>query len=219
MVLTRATPPVSLLGRAGLKQVTLNAPGAEAFVLRTPTRIDEQLKVTLKELGIGTKTDVSVRPLGISPRPGNMPSWLTTETVILAASADADIKTVVVSLDGAEASLVACQDSQALIAFEGLPAGRHSVALALISAANSGWTTPSEEFEFDVVAPEPWQQGMQGKSGFRLIRTPPTADFESIVSGDASLVAFGPTGRQIQWSLVGYSPAMPGFTRSTKASV
>jgi hypothetical protein len=40
-----------------------------------------------------------------------------------------------------------------------------------------------------------------------LIRTPPNAEFETIVSGDATLVAFGPIGRQIQWSLVGYNAA------------
>jgi hypothetical protein len=207
IVLIRASPHPDLLARAGLKRATLNAPGAEAFVLRTSARIDDQTKAALKDLTIGTKTGVSVRPLGISPRPGNVPSWLATETVILAASADTDIKTVVVSLDGAEASFVACQNSQALMAFEHLPVGHHSLALAPISAAGGGWITPSEQFEFDIVAPEPWLDSMRGKSGFRLIRTPPSADFESVVSGDASLTAFGPTGRQIQWSLVGYNAA------------
>jgi hypothetical protein len=207
LVLIRANPPAASLDRAGLKRATLNASGAEAFVLRTPARISDQAKGALKELRIGTKTDVSVRPLGISPRPGNLPSWLATETVILAASADADIKTIVVSLDGGDASFITCQDSQALIALEHLSVGRHSLALAPISAGGEGWITPSEQFEFDIIAPTPWAEGMQGRSGFRLIRTPPTADFESVVSGEASLVAFGPAGRQVHWSLVGYDAA------------
>ena len=207
LVLTRADPPAALLDRAGLKRATLNASGAEAFVLRTPSRINDQIKAALKDLRIGTKTDISVRPLGISPRPGDLPSWLATETVILAASADADIKSIVVSLDGAEASFIACQDSEALIALEHLSVGRHSLALAPISAAGGGWTTPSEQFEFDILAPTPWVEGMRGRSGFRLIRTPPTATFEAVVSGEASLVAFGPARRQVQWSLVGYDAA------------
>lgn len=219
VVLTRGLPPTGLLDRARLKRAHLNAAGAVAFVLRTAARLDESAKAALRELRIGTKTDVSVRPLGVSPRPGNVPSWLATETVILAASADAEIKTVVVALDGAEGSLVSCRESQALIAFEHLPVGRHSVALATISSAGGGLTAPAEQFEFDIVAPEPWLDGMRGKSGFRLIRTPPNADFETIVSGDASLAVFGPTGRQIQWSLVGYNAAgHPAWDRALGAS-
>lgn len=207
LILARSSPPTDLLTEAGLKPATLSATGAVAFTLKTPMQFTDAQRAALRRLHIGTKTGLVIEPAGLSPRPGELPSWLTTEAVVLAASSDTEIKKIVVSLDGGEAEFIDCAGSKTLLAFDHLPAGRHSLAFAPLVETSSGWTTPAQQFEFEVAAPRPWSEAMQGKSGFRVILDPNNADFESIANGDASISVLGPPNRSVRWSLLGYNAA------------
>ncbi|SJM31988.1 hypothetical protein BQ8482_220159 [Mesorhizobium delmotii] len=207
LLLVRGNLRNDVIESAGLQRAVVLAKDVEAYATRTPSILTEAHRKAFKALGISVRTGISVAPVGLSPRPGDLPAWLVTEPVLVAASADIDVAQLMVSLDEAESQIIACSNSRALIGIEHLEPGRHSLAFKPLLTANSEWATPSDMFEFEILAPQAWPEAMRGKSGFRLIIEPPDATFEMVVSGDATLQAFGPPRRGVQWSLVTYGAA------------
>lgn len=207
VILTRGSPSKEAVNRAGLSPTELLASGVEAFTLSTPTVLSVEQRAALLALGLSVATGVTVEPIGLNPRPGPTPSWLTTEPVLIAASADIDITGVAVSLDGAEPLVVPCSDAAAYIAIEQAEPGRHTLAISPILPGGAGWHSPPETFEFEIVPAQPWLEAMQGKSGFRVILEPADATFEMVVSGDATVTAYGPPGRNVHWSFAAYDAA------------
>jgi hypothetical protein len=197
-----------IIASVGLTPTQLDLVGAHAYHLKTPDRLGEQLRAALKSIGVGTATGVSVDPVGLNPAPGSeLPTWQTTEPVMLRLTADYDVKRFSISVDEQASTTIACERGEVLLKLEELEPGRHRVAVSIPPFTVNGTSNSNEQFHFSVAAPRPWPEAMRNKSGFRLVLEPPNAQIEDLIGRRATLQVIGPPSRTVHWSIETFDAA------------
>lgn len=207
LIVARSELPWADVEAAGLDPVAPPLPGLFAYRISVGGHITNTQLMALGRLTIGTKTGVTVEPVGLSPRrhdAADVATWLSTETVLLRVRADYEVSAFVVRLDGADPHTVAMQEMGTLLALDDLALGPHDIELAAVlrqTGASVAQPSASTRLVFQIVAPQPWPEAMRRKAGFRLIVAPANALLEDVLAGRAQLSVIGPAGRQVQWAL------------------
>lgn len=207
LIVARSELPDADARAAGLDPIAPPLLGVFAYRLSMGDGVTDIQLMALERLTIGTKTGVTVEPVGLSPRrpkAADMATWLSTETVMLRVRADYEASAFIVRLDGADPQTVPAKEGGTLLALDELSLGPHDIELAAVShqaGASAAQPPVSTKFAFEIVAPQPWPEAMRRKAGFRLIVAPANARLEDVLAGRAQLSVIGPVGRQVQWAL------------------
>ena len=160
-------------------------------------------------MAIGSISGIRVEPVGLAPslaEQSSVPTWFSTEVVTLRAVADFEVGGFAIRIDGGPFAAMDAENGELLIALDELALGQHQVsvqALAKRSDLRSA-TGETAAFDFLVAPPQPWQEAMRGRAGFRMLALPSNAKLEDILAGRATVRIAGPVARTIQWSLETY---------------
>ena len=209
LILARSPFANDFSARAALTPIPISASGAVAYTLEIGERLTELQRVSLAELGIGSISGIRVEPVGLAPSVAGQPSiptWFSTEAVTFRAVADFDVGGFAVCVDRGPIAAIDAENSELLIALDELALGYHQVSVqALVKRSDVGSATgETATFDFLVAPPEPWQEAMRDRAGFRMLAFPSNAKFEEILAGRATVQIAGPVARTIQWSLETY---------------
>ena len=207
LILCRRALARDILLDSGLTPVYLDVAGVAGYRLKAPDRLTEVFRAKLKSIGVGTMIGIAIEPIGLNPAPGSeLPTWLTTEPVMLRVTADYDATAFSMSVDGQSPTTVVCERGEVLLELK-LEPGRHRVSVAVPSSTSNRIATLMEQFEFSILAPGPWAEGMRDRSGFRLVLEPSNADFEALIGRRATIQVIGPSSRTIYWQLQTFDAA------------
>ena len=209
LILARSSFAADLSGRAALKPIPIRASGAVAYTLEIGERLTELQRASLAKLGIGSISGIRVEPVGLAPslaEQSSIPTWFSTEVVTLRVVADFEVGGVAVRIDGGPFTAMDADNSQLLIALDELALGHHQVSVqALVKRSDlRSATGETAAFDFLVAPPQPWQEAMRGRAGFRMLALPSNAKLEDLLAGRATVQIAGPVARTIQWSLETY---------------
>lgn len=198
------------ISRTGARETRCSTAGVIVYALELGSRLSEAQRVELEKLGVGATLGIRVDPVGLAPATGQhgLPTWLTSEPVLLMLSADYEISGFLVSLDGAANVQIKADGGKAYISLESLEGGHHRADVQALAGPGTGAPAGAVTgFEFAVCQPEPWPAAMRGKSGFRLLVDPIGAELDAVLSGKASLSIMGPVGRTVNWAIETFDAA------------
>ncbi len=206
LILAREALAPELVANAKLTACPASATGVQAYALGMPSLLEAEQRTALIALGIGVVTGIRIDPLGLAPTPregDGWPQWTAGETVLLRLAADYSLAGFSVRLDDGPASLLSAQDGETFLALDPLALGEHRLSVRAAAAADAGHHETGEPaaFDFAIMPPQPWPDGMRGKAGFRLLLEPAGSPLEALLAGSAEARVFGPAGRLVNWSL------------------
>lgn len=209
LVLSRSELADAPVQAVGLRSVSTSPSGVFAYQFGTSATMAVSQTVALGALGIGFTGGVIITAAGLNPAVAReaetLPTWTSSETVVLRLRADVRDAMFNVALDGNVPEAFNSGDGDTLLELGQLEPGRHEVAVSLVG--RDGSPTSPEVFAFEITSPRPWPQAMRERSGFRLQLQPPGATLEQVTSGEATVHVIGPTGRTVHWSLELYDTA------------
>jgi hypothetical protein len=208
LILTRGPIGDAEIEACGLAPIALDIQGAHGYALKVPARLGETLRASLKAIGVGTISGVLIEPVGLNPSPNlEVPSWITTEPVLLRISPDYDLAELTLAVDDAPATTVSNPGGELIVALDALEPGNHRLSVSVPTLQGAGTARLTEQFQFAIVAPRPWPEAMREKSGFRLVLDPANAELEELISRQATLQVVGPPSKTVHWSIETYDAA------------
>ncbi len=209
LILARSSFAADLLARTALKPIPIRASGAVAYTLEIGERLIETQRASLAELGIGSVNGIRVEPVGLAPslsEQSSIPTWFSTEAVSLRVVADFELGGFAVCIDGGPFTALHDENSELLVTLDELALGQHQISVRALAKRSDLRSATGEiaTFDFLVAPPQPWQEAMRSRAGFRMLALPSDAKLEEILVGRATIRIAGPVARSIQWSLETY---------------
>lgn len=200
----RVPLPESLIAAGDLEGLELCGGGAHVYLFDGDLGLSSNRRAALAQLRIDVAHTAIVDPAGLAPRvgEGGRPTWLSTEDVTFRCSADFTVDSYLVALDGATPTSLRSQEHGMLLSLGRLPVGKHLLnvgAFARQTELVAKGIKPAQ-YEFDVVAPEPWQSALKRNAGFKIVSTPGLR-LDDILLAQANIEVLGPIGRRVAWSI------------------
>lgn len=209
LLLSRSKLDEASVQAGALTAVSISPAEVFAYRLSTSSLMTANQTVALGSLGIGFAGGVSISAAGINPavarETGALPTWTSSEVVVLRLRADVKGTPLRVALDGLAPETFDSGDGDALLELGQFDPGRHEVTVSLID--KDGSPTQPEVFAFEITTPRPWPQAMRERAGFRLQLQPSDATLEQVTTGEAVIHVVGPAGRTVHWSIELYDTA------------
>jgi hypothetical protein len=209
LLLSRSKLAEASVQAGALTPVSTSPAGVFAYHLGTSSLMTASQTVALGSLGIGFAGGVSISAAGINPavarETGALPTWTSSEAVVLRLRADIRGTPLRVTLDGLTPETFNSGDGDVLLELGQLDPGRHEVAVSAIS--KDGCPASPEVFAFEIISPRPWPQAMRERAGFRLQLQPSNAALEQVTTGEAVIHVVGPSSRAVHWSIELYDTA------------
>ena len=180
----------------GTTLVSLTCTGAAASRFMVPDAADTSWGEALEPYGIHVRSTVSLWPAGVPPTlwdGAGTAEWLVTDPVAVGVSADAPIELLELTLNGSDA-----------LHFDGLTPGeptyvslgplRPGVHRLTATAMLANGTLAEGELEVRVRQPALWQPAESPVSPLRVRTEPPAPSIRDLLSGAATVEAYGPQG-------------------------
>lgn len=209
LLISRSKLAEAAVQAGALTLVPTNPSGVFAYRLITSLAMTPNQIGALGSLGIGFDGGVAISAAGLNPAVARealaLPSWTSSESVVLRLRTDVKGTPLRVTLDGLAPETFNGGDGDVLLELGQLEPGKHEVAVSVIDK-NGSPTTP-EVFAFEVNTPRPWPQAMRDRAGFRLLIQPNEATLEQVRTGVAIVHVVGPATRTVHWSLELYDAA------------
>jgi hypothetical protein len=200
----RVPLPGSLIADGDLESLELAGGGACVYFFDGDLGLDANRRAALAELRIDVAHTAIVDPVGLAPRVGEAgrPTWLSTEDVTFRCSADFSVDSYLIALDGSTPASLRSQEHELVLSLGRLPVGKHLLNVAAIVRQTELYAKRIKpaQYEFDVVAPEPWQSALKRNAGFKIV-TAPGLRLDDILLAQANIEVLGPIGRRVAWSI------------------
>ncbi len=193
-----------LAGSQLCKPATLLTADASAVLLTMPTTVDAETIDELRQLGVGVVSDLQVWPAGFVPAEWDgdgRASWPAGEDPIVGIFSSRRVATCVVTTQLEFARLSWPTDDDILfVQLSGLSAGNHQVDIALVEPELD---RPIAEGRLlvRILEPADSSSNLGARQGLQVLSLPPRPTLEEIWSGEAAVVADGPTGEKVQFSV------------------
>ncbi|WP_156746882.1 hypothetical protein [Mycobacterium sp. E2733] len=188
-----------------VEPATISVAGAQVFELRVPACMDIRDVAALRDVGISTQVDISIRPAGLVPSAWDgegFGEWFAGEPVILAIRAEHVVDMCQLAVDGKHHRLHwPTGQSELLVALDGLAPKVHTVTVTLTSADNR---KPAVTGSMIVAIREPpiSDDGTAAGQGVRILAAPARPSLSEMWDLRAGLTIQGPHGIPIDLSLL-----------------
>lgn len=184
--------------------VALQTEGVAGCLLRVPDRLDASLIEALRQLGVGVAADVTVSPAGLVPASWDgegRASWPAGESPIIGVRSSRSVTTCVVATDVEIAELPWPQDSDVLfVQLSDLTAARCEVAVALLDGEQRE-TIAEGRLELEVLDPTDSASVVGARQALQVRSYPARPTLDELWTGDAAVVADGPHGEKVQFTI------------------
>ncbi|WP_254458564.1 hypothetical protein [Xanthomonas sacchari] len=202
-----------VLARAGhvfrshpaLRPVELRCEGLIGIQLSLPAHVPDDLRRTLKSLGLSFTSTVRIWPAGlpaVSWDGEGRSEWLTTDMPCFGIDVDHDVVAVEVALDGLSSLLISRTGvhGPSWVQLPPLPPGQHRLAVEVKDGAGHADSPSASRGEviLEVRDPVGVKETIQQRGGLMVIATPIDASLESLERGKLRLEVYGPAGREVQ---------------------
>lgn len=207
MVVSRAAPPADVRQALSLRPAAAGLDGVSAYAFQTPSAISPSYHAALQKLGLGYSLRTRVQPAGLSPtsNPGfDGPNWAAGEEIMLRLSADFPAAEFILDLDDDGRSRFAAADEAIFVSLGALAVGRHTLKVTALThsrATDSAVDASPAVFDFHVFEPRPWTDVAAERAGFRVLLEPANASLERVLTGQAKVSLYGPSGRRVAWRI------------------
>lgn len=188
-----------------VESATISVAGVQAFELRAPATMETRDVAALRDAGISTQVDISIRPAGLVPSGWDgegFGEWLAGEPVILAIRTENVVDLCQLEVDGKHhRHHWPTGQSELLVALDGLAPKVHRVTVTLTSGDNR---KPRVTGSMIVAIREPpfSANGAAAGQGVRILAAPARPSLGELWDLRASLTIQGPHGIPIDLSLL-----------------
>jgi hypothetical protein len=174
--------------------------GIYAYTAAAPDTLGSDDLASLRSAGLGTVTDVEIRPAGLVPAMWDgegEAEWLAGENPILAVSSSRDISKCIFTLDG-ELSLLDWPPTEEtlFICLADLEVGSHSLHVSLLPLEQEQAVA---EGTFNLIIRTPSMRPSNGsfREGLMVLATPVSPTLTEIWDGKATLDILGPPSAHV----------------------
>ncbi|CAD1796063.1 hypothetical protein CPBF426_10670 [Xanthomonas arboricola pv. juglandis] len=206
-----------------LRPVNLRCEGLTGIQLSLPTHVPEDLRQTLKTLGLPLTSTVRIWPAGlpaVSWDGEGRSEWLTTDTPCFGIDVDHDVAALEVALDGLSSLRISRTgvQSPSWVQLPPLPPGEHRMVVEVKDGAGQAGSPGASRGEviLEVRDPLSLDETVQQRGGLMVVATPIDASLESLERNELQLEVYGPAGREAQLFLEveGCAPYRRPFDRT-----
>jgi hypothetical protein len=188
-----------------LRPVELRCEGLIGIQLSLPAHVPDDLRHTLKSLGLSFTSTVTIWPAGlpaVSWDGEGRSEWLTTDAPCFGIDVDHDVAAVEVALDGLPSLRIprTAVHGPSWVQLPPLPPGEHRLAVEVKDGAGQTGSPSASRGEviLEVRDPMSVDETVQQRGGLMVVATPIDASLESLERDELQLEVYGPAGREAQ---------------------
>lgn len=175
--------------------------GAHAHLLRAPDAFDDEILSSLRQIGVGSATDIELWPAGLVPAlwdgEGSI-EWSVGDIPIVGIASTRRIGQGVLTVDGVPDLLSWPPESQTMFVRLGaLEVGSHEIHVSLLPEQDGDPVTEGR-IAATIRPPSVGTQKGSMREGLALMSYPPAASLSEIWDGRASLEVRGPSGVSVR---------------------
>jgi len=179
--------------------------GVYAYTASPPDTLGSDELASLRAVGLGTVTDVEIRPAGLIPAAWDgegEAEWVAGENPILAVSSSRDISKCIFTLDD-QLFLVDWPptDKPLFLCLSDLEVGSHSLHVSLLPSEHEH-AVAEGEFNLIIRAPSTRQSTGTFREGLMVLATPVSPTLTEIWDGKATLDILGPAGARASVQMI-----------------
>ncbi len=186
------------------EQATLSTSGVSALSLDVPAAVDAAGIEALQLLGVGLTSGLEVWPAGLVPAGWDgegRATWLAGEDPIIGVRSSRSATTCVVST---EVEIVNVPwpdgDDNMFVQLSDLSAGSHRVDVALLDPDVDG-PIAEGQLILRILEPADSSSTVGARQGLQVLSHPARPSLEELWTGEAAIVADGPEGEKVQFSV------------------
>lgn len=200
ILLCRAQVPADVCGPLRAQQLTKGAPGVFAYRFGPLGQVSASQTKALAAVGLGYRLRARIAPAGLSPRPGEVPTWILGEPVALHVTADFDVAEYQFELEAGSRLRAPGRPGGLLLEIDSPGTGRRRLTVNAVPTGSLPHPTEPAILEFEVRPARAWADTVAETAGVQAFVHPPGARLEDLLSGAAQIVVHTAANRRLSWA-------------------